>query len=87
MKQVASARMRCTKCAHEVARFAGYKWKPSAHYFHFRNFHPDPAKLLVEAEADASGAAYCCQCAWTDAGAELREVGPHDAAGPSWVNF
>ena len=77
--------MRCTKCAHEVARFAGYRWKPSAAYLHFRNYHPDPDRLLTEAAADAGAAAYCCQCAWADA-RDLREVGPHDPAGPSWVN-
>ena len=82
MRGVVSARLRCTKCAHDVARFPGYRWRPTAAYLHFRNYHPDPARLLEEAEAADGHAAYCCQCAWLDA-VELRDLGCDHA----WVGY
>ena len=74
MRGVVSANLRCTKCAHEVARFPGRRWKETAAYMHFREYHPDPARLLAEAAVDAGCAAYCCQCTWMDC-VELRELG------------
>ena len=82
MRGVVSARLRCTKCAHDVSRFPGYRWRPTAAYMHFRNYHPDPARLLEEAEAADGHAAYCCQCAWLDA-VELRDLGCDHA----WVGY
>ena len=82
MRGVVSARLRCTKCAHDVSRFPGYRWRPTAAYLHFRNYHPDPARLLEEAEAADGHAAYCCQCAWLDA-VELRDLGCDHA----WVGY
>ena len=82
LRGVVSARLRCTKCAHDVSRFAGYRWRPTAAYLHFRNYHPDPARLLEEAEAADGHAAYCCQCAWLDA-VELRDLGCDHA----WVGY
>ena len=77
-----AARRRGTKGAHDVARFPGYRWRPTAAYLHFRNYHPDPARLLEEAEAADGHAAYCCQCAWLDA-VELRDLGCDHA----WVGY
>jgi hypothetical protein len=74
MRGVVSATLRCIKCAHEVARFPGRRWKETAAYMHFREYHPDPARLLAEAAVDAGCAAYCCQCTWMDC-VELRELG------------
>ena len=85
MKRVVSAGIRCTKCAHAVSRFVGKAWKPTAGYMHFRNFYPDAAKLLAEAEDRPDAAAYCCQCAWVDATA-LREINTLNASDPAWVN-
>ena len=82
MRGVVSARLRCTKCAHDVSRFPGYRWRPTAAYLHFRNYHPDRARLLEEAEAADGHAAYCCQCAWLDA-VELRDLGCDHA----WVGY
>ena len=82
MRGVVSARLRCTKCAHDVSRFPGYRWRPTAAYLHFRNYHPDPARLLEEADQHADYAAYCCQCAWLDA-VELRDLGCDHA----WVGY
>ena len=82
MRGVVSARLRCTKCAHDVSRFPGYRWRPTAAYLHFRNYHPDRARLLEEAEAADGHAAYCCQCAWLDA-LELRDLGCDHA----WVGY
>ena len=75
-----------TKCAFNVSRFVGYKWRSTVGYLHFRNFHPDEGKLLQEAEACAEGAAYCCQCAWVDAGPIVREVSPDADGDPRWIN-
>ena len=77
-----SARLRCTKCAHDVSRFPGYRWRPTAAYLHFRNYHPDRARLLEEADQHVDYAAYCCQCAWLDA-VELRDLGCDHA----WVGY
>ena len=82
MRGVVSARLRCTKCAHDVSRFPGYRWRPTAAYMHFRNYHPDPARLLEEADQHVDYAAYCCQCAWLDA-VELRDLGCDHA----WVGY
>ena len=88
MKKVVSAHIRCTKCAHNVTRFVGYQWKPTAGYMHFRNFYPDATKLLAEAEENGDAAAYCCQCAWTHVtGATMKEINTLNAGDPAWVNI
>ena len=65
MRRIVSESVRCTKCAQKVARFAGYRWTGEASYMHFRNYYPDPDKLLVQAVKSQTAAAYCCQCNWT----------------------
>ena len=55
----------CTKCDHEVIRFADSSWSDAVDYIFVRNYGGMRDKLAAElVEAPGKSAAYCCQCAW-----------------------
>jgi hypothetical protein len=55
----------CTKCDHQVIRFANSSWSEAVDYIFVRNYGGMPDKLAAElVEAPVKSAAYCCQCAW-----------------------
>eukprot|EP00518_Triparma_eleuthera_P002680 CAMPEP_0182458516 /NCGR_PEP_ID=MMETSP1319-20130603/3841_1 /TAXON_ID=172717 /ORGANISM="Bolidomonas pacifica, Strain RCC208" /LENGTH=335 /DNA_ID=CAMNT_0024657219 /DNA_START=182 /DNA_END=1185 /DNA_ORIENTATION=- len=61
-------RMRCTSCDFIVSRLAGGRWRDDVDYMFFRNNAPDDLKLRRGMEEDGAKVAYCCQCAWAEAG-------------------
>ena len=59
-------RLHCLSCDMLVLRIPDHTWSAGADYMHFRENHPNQAKLASgNMMLPLSGwAAYCCQCSW-----------------------
>eukprot|EP00949_MAST-11_sp_MAST-11-sp1_P005330 g5330.t1 len=62
-RKVANDDLLCLKCMCRVVRFEDLRWKEdSVDYMFFRNYWPDPERLIDGMERARGSAAYCCQC-------------------------
>lgn len=78
----------CRRCDHPVVRLAAASWNDSDGardlYLALRNYYPDWQRLALQRSAggidgplltaDKDAAAYCCQCSWATAHAEVCRV-------------
>ena len=75
-RKVVNDELLCLKCMCEVVRFADYKWDDSVDYMFFRNFWPEPERLVEKMQMRRGYAAYCCQCSWHSSQG-IEHIQPH----------
>ncbi len=63
-RNIVNDQLLCLKCMCEVVRFADFQWADDVDYMFFRNYWPEPERLLPKMIARKGCAAYCCQCSW-----------------------